>query len=108
MLTSTRLAKLTLATLLSMAAIAATVTMLPAGCYGLGSGAGSLPRRAWVDASRAFHSAIGPRFLDYVAADPTLDETTRLVLERTVADWDFMVRQGEAEVAPVPVRGVVR
>lgn len=69
------------------------------------------PNRAWVDASRQFHDVIGPRFVAYVQADATLDQLTRDVLVRTVSDWEFMVRQGEASIpvtAPAPAAPVAR
>lgn len=79
----------------------ALVVFPSAACQGPG-GALQQPSRAFVDASRSFHSVIGVRFQHYVNADTTLDLTTRDTLIRTVDDWDFMIRQGEAAVPPPP------
>lgn len=84
---------LTLALLASLASFLSTP-----GC--VSPGAGQLPSRAWVDASRAFHGVIGARFQAYVAADPALDDVTRGVLARTVDDWDLMIRTAEAALPP--------
>lgn len=60
------------------------------------------PSRAWVEASRAVHDVVAPRFQAYVVADATLDDATRQVLLRTVSDWEFLIRQGELAHPPTP------
>ncbi len=65
------------------------------------------PARDWVEASRATHDLIGPRFIAYVEADPALvnDPLGRASLIEAVADWDFMIQVGEAIYPPLPAEG---
>lgn len=60
------------------------------------------PSKAWVDGSRAVHDVIAPRLTAYLNADLQIDPITRDVLMRTLGDWEFMIRQGEAATAPIP------
>lgn len=85
--------------LLFVVALAAVAPML-ASCTAVG--ASEQPARAWVEASRAFHSTIGLKFKAYIVADPALDPATQQVYLRAVDDWDFMIRQGERLVSPAP------
>lgn len=94
----------TLLSLVALAMIVAACGLFSAGatgCTAPGPGA-QLPSRAWVDASRAVHDVVAPRFQSYVMADATLDDATRQVLLRTVSDWEFMIRQGELATKPLP------
>jgi len=65
------------------------------------------PKRAWVDASRKIHDVLAPRLQTYLAADDQLDPITRDTLLRTIGDWEFLIRQGEATIPAVglPVGG---
>jgi hypothetical protein len=95
----TRSCSAIVALLLAFSAFAfAALVVVPSSCTA--PGAGQLPSRAFVDASRAIHGAIGARFQAYVRADLSLDPTTRETLVRTVDDWEFMVRQAEAALEP--------
>jgi len=108
MITTRHLSFLTLWTVL-LCSLGVALLLAPLGCQG--PAAMQQPNRAWVDASRQFHDVIGPRFVAYVQADATLDQLTRDVLVRTVSDWEFMVRQGEASIpvtAPAPAAPVAR
>jgi hypothetical protein len=97
----TRLASIVITTVLLLGAIAMGLVATP-GCTSPGNGPPLSPARAWVDASRAVHDVIAPRFTIYLELDTTLDPVTRANLERTLTDWDFMIRQAEAAIAPPP------
>lgn len=64
------------------------------------------PAEAWVRASRATHDLIVPRFILYAESDPTLNEVTKQALLGTLADWEFMIRQGEAIYPPPTVEPI--
>jgi len=63
--------------------------------------AGSLsnPAAEWVQASRAVHDVIAPRFAAYVEADADLEEVERAQLLGLVGDWELMVRTAEDAIA---------
>lgn len=95
----TRLSSIFLTTIALLGAIALGLSLAP-GCTSLEGGPPTTPARAWVEASRAVHDVVAPRFTTYLQADTTLDPVTRANLERTVSDWEFMIRQAEAVLAP--------
>ena len=57
-------------------------------------------REDYVAADRATYDAITPAYLEYVAADPTLDDDERERRERTVTTWNFRLEQAETPAQP--------
>ena len=53
------------------------------------------PAELWVRASRRNFDVLAGRLAVYVAADATLLPITRDALLAMLADWDFLIRQGE-------------
>tara|TARA_R110000744_G_scaffold104945_4_gene200759 strand:- start:6426 stop:6740 length:315 start_codon:yes stop_codon:yes gene_type:complete len=65
------------------------------------------PDALFVEANRQAYEFIGPRFLTYVQADPTLSAVDKGLTVQAVSDWEFMIRTAEESVAadPVPADG---
>ncbi|MCK9604152.1 MAG: hypothetical protein M0R66_07330 [Candidatus Omnitrophica bacterium] len=50
---------------------------------------------AYVAADRATYDVVAPRFLNYLQADPTLDQVEKDREARTIAAWDLRIRKAE-------------
>jgi hypothetical protein len=70
------------------------------------------PATAWVEAERAVHDVLAPRFALYLEADaaaefaglaPVLPPLERDLVSGLLADWDFRIRSHESALPPAPV-----
>lgn len=59
------------------------------------------PEAAFVDASRATHEVLAPRWKGYVAADLELDALTRDQLLKLVDDWELAIQAATEALGPV-------
>ena len=79
------------ARLATLAGLAVSALLAGAGC--------ARPGDAFVAGERATFEAVAPEYLQYVAADPVLDEDERARRRRTVATWELSIQRQEEERA---------
>tara|TARA_R100001460_G_scaffold27881_6_gene55918 strand:+ start:3161 stop:3397 length:237 start_codon:yes stop_codon:yes gene_type:complete len=56
------------------------------------------PSESFVASERLYHDVIAPEYLEYVKADPTLDQAAKDRRGRTVATWGDSIKAHEALV----------
>jgi hypothetical protein len=82
--------------LLRNAALSALLLFTVTGC----PSTGDIIRADYVAADRATYEAIGPRYREYVNADPDLDNEEKRRRNRTVDTWNLRLDQAETPVQP--------
>lgn len=86
----------------TLALVSLALALLP-GCSALGlTGPAGDPMPQLVQASRAAHDQLAPRFVAYLRADASLDPLVRDQLEKLVGDWRMAIENGEAYLNPLP------